>query len=181
MQMQWHNPPPNWHINEGIIAVTAGRKTDFWRRTHDDGIRDSGHFYYTAITGDFVAEVKVSGAYATLYDQAGLMVRLDEASWLKCGIEYFKEMQHASVVVTRDYSDWSVLPLPEGPPFIWTRVSRQGGTVEVHYSLDGEVYTMLRQAYLTTAQVQVGVMCAAPQGEGFDATFEAFSVQPMHS
>ena len=33
------------------------------------------------------------------------MVRLDEANWLKCGIEFVEGVQQVSAVVTRDYSD----------------------------------------------------------------------------
>ena len=34
---------------------------------------------------------------------------------MKCGIELVDGVQHASVVVTREYSDWSVVPLPRRP------------------------------------------------------------------
>src|SRR5262245_7888603 len=103
--MQWYNEPPHWLVDDETIVVRSARKTDFWRKTHYGFIRDSGHFYYQEVQGDFKAEVKVLGEYAALYDQAGLMVRLDEANWVKCGIEFVEGVQHASVVVTRDYSD----------------------------------------------------------------------------
>jgi regulation of enolase protein 1 (concanavalin A-like superfamily) len=61
--------------------------------------------FYQKIKGDFIVEVKVRGKYQELYDQAGIMVRLDEANWLKCGIEFFEGVQQVSAVVTRDYSD----------------------------------------------------------------------------
>ncbi len=179
--MQWHNEPPNWRADGGTLTVTSGPKTDFWRKTHYGFIRDNGHFYGQGVTGDFIAEVKVSGQYTALYDQAGLMVRLDETTWLKCGVEYVEAVQQASVVVTRDYSDWSVVPLPQNPPAIWLRVQRKGDAVEVHYSLDGRQYAMLRLAHLTLAEtVRVGPMCAAPEGEGFSVTFEGFRVRPLN-
>lgn len=90
---------------QGTISITSGQRTDFWRKTHYGFIRDDGHFYYEQVKGDFIVEVKVSGQYEELYDQAGLMVRLDEANWLKCGIEFVEGVQQVSAVVTRDYSD----------------------------------------------------------------------------
>ena len=71
-------------------------------------IRDTGHFHYQAITGNFSATVKVTGQYEVLYDRAGLMIREDERTWLKCGIEFVGGMQYASTVVTREHSDWSL-------------------------------------------------------------------------
>jgi regulation of enolase protein 1 (concanavalin A-like superfamily) len=176
--MQWLNEPPAWEQSGAHLTVTAGAKTDAWRITHDGGVRDTAHFFYQEVTGDFVAEVVVRGQYATLYDQAGLMIRLDAATWLKCGIEFFNGIQHASAVVTHEYSDWSVVPLPDAPPAIHLKVVRQGVTCEVHWARVGEPYTMIRQAYLTAAPtLMVGPMCAAPTGRGFPATFEGFGVQ----
>src|SRR5262245_11766723 len=140
--MQWHNEPPTWTAHERTITVTTAPKTDFWRKTHSGTITDNGHFYYDRVTGDFAAEVKISGQYRALYDQAGWMVRLDETTWLKCGIEYLEGIQYASAVVTRDYSDWSVVRLSPNPPALWLRVARHGITFEVYYSLDSAHYTM---------------------------------------
>ncbi len=176
--MKWLNEPPNWKIHNNKIEVTSTQNTDFWRKTHYGYIRDSGHFYYQQLTGDFVAEVKVRGKYQDLYDQAGLMVRLDEANWLKCGIELVEGMQQISAVVTRDYSDWSMVSIPDNPAAIWLRIIRKGSALEIYYSLDRQQYTMLRMAYLTLAEaVDVGIMCASPEGEGFVTVFEELSIQ----
>ena len=180
--MQWINEPPVWSAEGDAITVTTGPKTDFWRKTHYGFIRDNGHFYYQEVTGGFIAEVRVVGEYAALYDQAGLMVRLDETTWMKCGIEFVEGVQHASVVVTRDYSDWSVVPLPQNPPTIRLRAKRQGDALEVAYSLGGERHTLLRLAHLTLAEtVRVGVMCASPEGAGFRVAFEGFTIRPLAS
>ena len=176
--MNWYNEPPAWSLSGQTIHITTGPKTDFWRKTHYGFIRDNGHFYYQEVAGDFVAEVKFSGQYQSLYDQAGLMLRLDEANWLKCGIEYVDGVQQASVVVTRDFSDWSVAPLPGNPASLWLRLTRQGQSVEIHYSLDGEHDSLLRVAYLPMAErVQVGPMAASPEGDGFSVAFEGFVVE----
>ncbi|MGL5939390.1 MAG: DUF1349 domain-containing protein [Waterburya sp.] len=175
--MKWLNEPSNWNAQNDTIEVTSTQDTDFWRTTHYGFIRDSGHFYYQQVSGDFVAEVKVSGQYQDLYDQAGLMVRLNEANWLKCGIELVEGIQQVSAVVTRDYSDWSIVPMLNNPVAIWIKIIRKGSAIEVHYSLDGKNYTMLRMAYLTLVEVlDVGIMCASPQGQGFLTTFEQYEL-----
>jgi regulation of enolase protein 1 (concanavalin A-like superfamily) len=179
MAMHWYNEPPTWHEQDGTLTVTSGAKTDFWRTTHYGFIRDDGNFYYQNISGDFTATVKITGQYRVLYDQAGIMIRENEFTWLKCGIEFVEGVQQVSAVVTRKYSDWSVAPLPNNPASLWLRVHRRAEAVEVWYSLDGEAYTMLRLAYLTKANpVQVGLMCAAPQSDvGVTIVFEEFRVE----
>jgi uncharacterized protein len=177
--VEWLNEPPVWEVRDETLIMSAGSQTDFWRTTHYGFVRDNGHLWFQSWEGDFVAEVKVTGAYRDQYDQAGLMVRLDERVWLKCGVELVDGAQQASAVVTRDHSDWSVAPLPSNPRSVWLRVSRTGPDVEVCYSFDGQRYDLLRLTRLTDAQpLLVGPMCAAPDGAGFEVVFEGFVLRP---
>ncbi|NDJ60807.1 MAG: DUF1349 domain-containing protein [Chloroflexi bacterium] len=175
--MHWYNEPKTWQASGGKLIVTADAKTDFWRVTLHDFIKDDAHFFYQDVAGDFTATVKITGAYAALYDQAGLMVRESETVWLKCGIEFLDGVQQASAVITRAFSDWSIVPLTDNPASIWIRAKRIGTAVEVYFSRDGAAFTLIRQGYLSAAEtLQVGRMCAAPQGDGFQVTFEDFAV-----
>lgn len=176
--MRWLNEPPSWRIDGETMTVAAGAKTDFWRTTHYGFIRDNGHVYGEIVGGDFAAEVTIRGQYAAQYDQAGLMVRRDERTWLKCGIEYVDGGQQASAVVTRDFSDWSVTPLAGSPAALWLQVRRRGDTLEVHYAVDGGAPALLRLAYFPPeGEVLVGPMCAAPDGDGFTVHFDQFHLQ----
>ena len=175
-QLNWHHPPPKCSSKGGVFTIETGDQTDFWRETFYGFVRDNGHFGFTEVLGDFSAEVSFRGEYNELYDQAGMMVRLDAQTWLKAGVEYTDAQQHLSVVATRGVSDWSVLPLATPPAEIRLRLTRLGGAVLVQASLDGD-YTMLRLAALTDAErLQVGVMCCSPQRSGFRVTFRNFEV-----
>lgn len=176
--MQWYNEPTQWQHKDDTLTLSVHGKTDFWRVTRHDFIKDDAHFYHQSLSGDFTVTVKVAGAYADLYDQAGLMVRESETVWMKCGIEFLDGVQQASTVITRDVSDWSIVPLADNPTHIWIRAMRIGSALEVFYSRDGVAYTLMRQGYLSAADtLQVGMMAAAPQGGGFDVTFEQFKVE----
>lgn len=178
--MQWLNEALSWQENDNNITITASGDTDFWRVTRHGFIKDDGHFYFQEVAGNFRARVKVFGDYHALYDQAGLMLRLDETTWMKCGIEFVDNQQFVSAVITRQFSDWSIVPLASNPDFIWMQVERIGTAIEVAYSLDGDSYQMLRQGYLSDSEtLQVGVMVAAPKGEGFKARFEQFTVEDI--
>jgi len=178
--MHWFNEPHTWQIDGNTIRMTADAGSDFWRKTHYGFIRDNGHVCYTIQAGDFISEVKVTGHYRELYDQAGLMVRVDAEHWIKTGIEYVNGVQYVSAVVTNDFSDWAVSPLPQNPPAIWLRLVRRAEAVEIFYSLDGAAYSLLRIAYLLpSTEAMVGVMCAAPDGGGFPVEFAGFVVRPL--
>ena len=91
-QCTWLNEPGDWHLETGILTVTTDRETDFWRETHYGFTRDSGHFFGCVAEGDFTAELRVRARYEELYDQAGIMVRIDEAHWVKAGSKRCKSI-----------------------------------------------------------------------------------------
>ena len=175
--MTWFNEPKQWANENGQIRVTSQSKTDFWRITHYGYITDNGHFYYQERTDNFTATVKVRGGYKDLYDQAGLMVRINASNWIKTGVELVNGQQNISTVFTRDYSDWSVLPKTSSNEFVWFQMIRKDDYVEVKYSTDGKMFQTVREGYFPPkAKCQVGIMAAAPEGQGFEAVFEDFEV-----
>ena len=175
--LKWLNPPAKWSAEGGIIAFDVMPKTDYWRTTHYGYVRDTGPFCFREAAGDFVATVKVEATYRELYDQAGLMIRIDPKTWIKSGIEFVNGTQNVSTVVTRDFSDWSVVPLSTAPPAIWLQLVRKADYVETRYSLDGTAWVTVREAYFPPGtKVQIGVMAAAPEGKGFPVRFDGFSV-----
>lgn len=176
--MEWLNAPASTKlVGEQLIVVTRP-KTDYWRKTFYGYITNNGHFYNLPFTGDFTLRARVRGAYSALYDQAGLMVRVDDINWMKCGIELVDGIGHASVVVTRDFSDWSTVRGISTKDPLWWRVVRKGKALEVFYSIDGKNYISIRQGYLPLpASVQVGFMCASPEGQGFECQFDEVQIQ----
>jgi regulation of enolase protein 1 (concanavalin A-like superfamily) len=108
------------------------------------------------------------------------MIRENEKTWLKSGIEFVKGTQYASTVVTREYSDWSIIPLSTNPESLWLKLEHRDGSIKTSYSLDGEQYNMMRLAYLTaTKTVQVGLMCASPERKGFQVVFNDWQIQNL--
>jgi regulation of enolase protein 1 (concanavalin A-like superfamily) len=172
-RMSWLNPPANENYSEGVLRVRSRGKTDFWRKTYYGYINDNGHFMSLPVSGDFLFQARIDGNYGALYDQAGLMVRLDEKHWMKCGTELVENKRWASVVFTHDYSDWSTMEDLTQRGAVYWRVVRQKDSIEARCSIDGEKYITVRQGYFPAQQkVHVGVMACAPEGQGFDATFD---------
>jgi uncharacterized protein len=178
--MRWLNEPPAWEQDGDTLRLTTAPDTDFWRTTHYGFVRDTGHFLSKPVRGDFTARVRIEGAYRDQYDQAGLMVRLDAATWMKCGIEYVDGRQWASAVITRELSDWSVVALEPEPAGLWIEVERTAEAVQVSF---GEQHPdrLLRLGALTGADaLDVGVMAASPDGAGFDVALHDLEVKPLH-
>lgn len=176
----WLNEPPSWRGDAASLALTTGEKTDFWRHTFYGFFRDDGHAWLAQVSGDFTLSATVFGRYEALYDQAGLMLRIDENTWMKTGIEYTDGLMHFSVVVTRGESDWSVVPLPDATPedAVHVRLTRHGDALRVQYAVNDGNWQMARLAPFPADDAEAGVMACSPQRAGFEATFRDIQIGP---
>jgi len=174
----WINEPPFFDrigrtIAPDVLTVETGRDTDFWNNTFYGFRHANGHLLAYPVTGDFSLELTFSAPYEALYDQAGAMLRVDDDTWLKCGVEFTDGQKHFSVVVTRgDQSDWSIMPLrgrAETP--VRLRLTRHAEALRVQVR-EGRNWRMVRLAFLPMpATVEVGPMCCSPTREGLRVTF----------
>lgn len=182
-EAEWHAAPPVWRFSADILEVATGNKTDFWQDTFYGFHRDNGHFYGAKTEGDFTAVVTFDGQYEVLYDQIGMMMRVDAQNWLKTGIEFSDGATNFSAVITRDgRSDWSVMAVPRvsGPQQV--RLTRIGAAIIVHFLNSRGAWQLLRLGdFRAPSAVRLGPMACSPEREGLQARFLGFEVGPAVS
>jgi len=179
-KMTWFNEPSQWEIKDKKLIMNVTPQSDYWRISHYGFTVDDAPFYYSTYGGEFETKVKITGDYKARFDQMGLMLRIDEQNYIKAGVEFVDGKFNLSAVVTHKTSDWSVIVLEKTPPFVWIKAVRRLDAVEIFYSFDDKEYVMMRNAYLQdNTPVQVGFMAASPDGNGFKAIFENFSVKHL--
>ncbi len=179
--MKWFNEPETWNVKQNTLTMFPNPKSDFWRKTHYGYSFNNGSFYYDTCTGEFEVMVKITGDYKSQYDQMGVMIRIDEKTWIKAGIEYVNGQMNVSAVVTHNNSDWSMIKLDSNPKSIWIRATRISDSLEIFYSLDNISYQMMRLAYFPENKAcLVGLMAASPKGDGFKALFEEFAFKKLY-
>ena len=179
-RMQWFNEPEKWAIDGNKLTMQVTPQSDYWRISHYGFTVDDAPFFYTLRGGEFEAKVKISGDYKVRFDQAGLMLRIDEENYIKAGIEFVDGKYNLSCVVTHHTSDWSVIELDKPVDHVWIKAVRRLDAVEIFYSFDDVEYTMMRNCWLKdNTPVMVGMMAACPDGNGFKATFEEFKIKHL--
>ena len=161
------------------MTVRSDGKTDFWPDTYYGFTRDSGHFFGQAWEGDFTASLRVQGRYQALYDQAGIMVRIDEKQWIKAGIELSDGAACLGSVLTVDQSDWSTPVYASDPSDFYLRITVQAGVLRLQSSTDGLRWPLLRLCpFPSAATYYVGPMVCTPERSGLDVTFSNFEIGP---
>ena len=179
-KMQWFNEPTKWEIKNNSLTMNVTPQSDYWRISHYGFTVDDAPFLYTLRGGEFEVKVKVTGDYTARFDQAGLMLRIDHENYIKAGIEFVDGKYNLSTVVTDHTSDWSIIALDRPVPFVWIKAVRRLDAIEVFYSFDDVTYTLMRNAWMPDNHpIMVGVMAACPDGNGFKARFDNFSIKHL--
>lgn len=176
-QCNWLNEPKDWKADDQKLRVVTDHGTDFWRETHYGFVRDSGHAYLAQTSGAFTTQLKIQAKYRELYDQAGIMIRLDNTHWVKAGVEFNDGRAALSAVLTNTSSDWSTGPFDGNPNGFWVRATVAKGVLKLQASADGSSWPLVRLCPFPVAdKYLVGPMCCTPERSGLEVEFSEFTL-----
>jgi regulation of enolase protein 1 (concanavalin A-like superfamily) len=176
----WLNPPPAAREEGADLVVTAAAESDFWRTTGYGFVHDDGHALLVDFPAGTAVEVSFLCDLTEQFDQAGLMVRVDEQSWTKAGVEFADGAPQLGAVVTRGLSDWSTAPVPEWlGREVTIRCSRAGDAITVRARCEDGPWRLVRLAPLDpAAAAQAGPAFCAPTRAALEVRFTRFAVGP---
>jgi regulation of enolase protein 1 (concanavalin A-like superfamily) len=175
----WLNEPQRWTADGDSLDIVTDNATDFWRETYYGFNRDSGHFLGFPTGDAFTAELRVRGSFDALYDQAGLMVRIDGQHWVKAGIEFSDARAMLASVLTAGRSDWSTAPYEPDASDFWIRATVDHGVLRLQVSADGKHWPLMRLApFPKASSYLVGPMACTPERDGLKVRFSTFRLSP---
>ena len=176
---RWLNQPQDFVTDVAGLHVVTDAGSDFWQETYYGFKRDSGHFYGFRTDGDFTAQLRVQGQFKELYDQAGIMVRIDEARWMKAGIELSDGRAMLSSVVTKGQSDWATNPYEGNPENFWIRATVKEGVLRLQVSSDSNTWALMRLCpFPVSSSYTVGPMICSPERGGLKVSFSDWQLGP---
>jgi len=126
---EWLNNPSEWNVNDEMGEIEGSKgtfevllegsslrlqppaKKDFWSKTFYSPllIKSDASALLMPVPLSSEATIGITFEYTPVsqFDQAGLLVYIDDNHWMKCGIEFCDGISRLSVVVCNNYSDWS--------------------------------------------------------------------------
>lgn len=172
----WTTLPVAAEETGGRLLVTAAEGSDAWRHTGYGFVHDDEHALLEDWDRGQAVEVSFAAAFEAQFDQAGLMIRVDDEHWIKAGVEFADGALQLGAVVTAGKSDWSVAPVPEwAGEEITIRASRLDDAVVIRARVGEEPWRLVRLAPLDPdAEAQAGPFCCAPSRADLTVAFTAW-------
>ena len=154
---------------------------DFWRETHHSFTRHSGHVLAREVDGGVTATVRVRVRLESLYDQAGLMVLVDEETWIKTGVKRADGEVLLGNVLTLGRSDRSARAFHGDSSDFWGRATLDAGCSASRYPQVGCDGRWSGCAPFRWRPAIRWGQCAARRNESGWMLFSDFSVaRPQH-
>lgn len=180
---RWLNDPSSVLAEGGDLLVTAVDGSDFWRKTGYGFVHDNGHALLHDLSVGWAIEVSFVADFNGLYDQAGLMVRLNSETWIKAGLEHSDGALQLGAVATRGYSDWSLHPVPDwANTEVTVRASRGPDAISVRARSGAGPWNLFRLTpFPETGPVDAGPMICAPTRSGLQVRFTGWRLGPADS
>ncbi len=173
----WLNRPAQATVSDEGLDLVTEAGSDFWRETQYGFTRDSGHFLGVETADGFTAQLRVRARFEALYDQAGIMLRIDERRWIKAGLELSDGRAMLGSVLTDGRSDWATGPFEGDPADFWMRLSLSKGVLRLQASRDGVVWPLVRLCPFPAAErYLVGPMGCTPERAGLAIRFSDWSL-----
>ncbi|MEU2663325.1 DUF1349 domain-containing protein [Micromonospora sp. DT46] len=169
----WNEPVRVENGPAGELLVQPAEGSDLWRHTSYGFVHDDAPALLAPLPAGEAMEVAFVLDYGEQFDQAGVLVRVDDRNWVKAGVEVSDGEPQVGAVVTREVSDWSVAGVPRwAGREVTVRVSRDGDALTVRARADDEPWRLVRLAPLAPdAVATAGPYCCSPTRAGLRIRF----------
>ncbi|MBX8484712.1 DUF1349 domain-containing protein [Pseudomonas cichorii] len=176
----WLNAPKIYNgRSDGSLEILTDDNTDFWRETHYGFIHDNGHFLGIRAPSSFTCQMRIRGEFETLYDQAGIMIRVNERQWIKAGIELSDGHPMLGSVLTDGKSDWATGKYSADPTDFWMRATLIDNVLRLQVSSDGAYWPLVRLCpFPASSSYLVGPMACSPKRGGLKVLFSDWQIGP---
>lgn len=193
---QWLNPTRTCTINSTDIRIDTEPHTDFWQRTFYGFQAANAPAALIETRTNVTFTVRVRAEYKRRYDQAGILVWLDDQNWFKASVEREDESSGrlGSVLTTNGHSDWATRDVPalsqvcfrlsrRGPDFVLEAKSTQEWEqLRVFHIAElgptDSQWAALKAEAVPASPVRLGVYACSPEDSSFTARFDQLTLTP---
>lgn len=175
----WQNVPVAWKLEEGLLTLTAGKKTDWFSWPGGGYVVNSSPRLMFKAAGDFMFSTKVDVNSRVTYDAGCIALYGTDFLWAKLCLERQGDGRLDVIsVVTHGKSD-DATSFPATGASIYLKVAKADGAIFFYASEDEKAWTIIRKFNLESKDgLWAGFSAQSPDGDGATASFTDFRYLP---
>ena len=179
--LRWETPAAHEKISAGdALSMSAGAQTDHFVDPRGAVTITNSPRLLCTPDATFLLSAHAHGDLVATYDAAVLMLYVNESSWAKLCLELSPQGEPMIVsVVTNGLSD-DCNSVVLASADAWLRMAGLGKAFAFHYSLDGQIWHLVRHFTLhERTNLRAGFSVQAPVGDGCTVTFSEIRYQAV--
>lgn len=165
-KLHWYNAPQKYTLENNVLAITAGPKTDMFRDPNVTYNTDNAPKLLFTPDSDFVLSTSIEHDFATKWDGGAIVLIQDSLHWIKfCFEKDYTGAKRVVSVVTKDVSDdCNAIAIPGKK--VYFKLAKADNVITLYSSNNNQQWLLIRHLQFNTrGPLKVGFLAQSPQGE----------------
>lgn len=176
--LTWDNTPVKFNIQNNVLTIVAGPKTDMFRDPNVSYNTDNAPKLLFKADNDFVLSTSIEHSFLNKWDGGAIVIIQDSLNWIKfCFEKDYTGAKRVVSVVTKDISD-DCNSVEIKSTRVFYKVAKADNVITLYYSIDNKKWFLIRHLqFNNTKDIEIGFLAQSPTGKQCEVKFSNISYQ----
>ena len=168
----WDNAPVKYNIQNNILTIVAGPKTDMFRDPNATYNTDNAPKLLFKADNNFVLSTAIQHSFLNKWDGGAIVLMQDSLNWIKfCFEKDYTGAKRVVSVVTKDISDDCNSVEIKGNR-VFYKMAKAENVITLYYSVDNKKWFLVRHLqFNNTKDFKIGFLAQSPTGNKCEVKF----------
>lgn len=170
--LEWNNQPLSYKIQNDVLAIVAGPKTDMFRDPNVTYNTDNAPKLLFRADSNFVISTSIEHSFSHKWDGGAIVLIQDSLNWIKfCFEKDYTGVRRVVSVVTKEISDdCNSVEIKSNKVFF--KVAKADNVITLYYSEDNTKWFLVRHLQFNiTKPFKIGFLAQSPTGTKCEVKF----------
>jgi regulation of enolase protein 1 (concanavalin A-like superfamily) len=174
----WDNSPVKYSIQNDILTIVAGPKTDMFRDPNVTYNTDNAPKLLFKADNNFVLSTAIQHSFLNKWDGGAIVLIEDSLNWIKfCFEKDYTGAKRVVSVVTKDISDDCNSVEIKGDR-VFYKMAKAGNVITLYYSVNDKNWFLVRHLqFNNTKDLKIGFLAQSPTGNKCEVKFSNINYQ----
>jgi len=168
----WDNAPIKYSIQNNILTIVAGPKTDMFRDPNIAYNTDNAPKLLFKADTNFILSAAIQHSFLNKWDGGAIVLIEDSLNWIKfCFEKDYTGAKRVVSVVTKDVSDDCNSVEIKGNK-VFYKIAKAENVITLYYSVDNKKWFLVRHLqFNNTKDLKIGFLAQSPTGKKCEVKF----------